>query len=58
MDPVVRRALVAIADEADGIHAAVRDVQKNIEKLRNTVLGVGGSVVLILVGSAVGVFFR
>jgi hypothetical protein len=65
---VIKRCLVTVADECDSIHAANRRAQREVEErfdkmvesidsLRKTLLTVGGTVVTILVGSAIGVFF-
>ena len=57
LDPAMRRGLLVIADEVDGLHDTNRNLRSQIDDLRKTVLAVGGSVVTILVASAIGVFF-
>lgn len=57
LDANTRRGLVVMADEIDGLHATGRRHQRALDDLRKTVLTVGGSVVTILVASAIGVFF-
>ena len=57
VDPATKRGLVAIADEVDGLHDEIRDIKASIDALRKTMIATGGSVVLTIVASAVGVFF-
>jgi len=57
LDQTTRRALLVIADEVDGVHVEIRQIRKQIDDLRRTVLGVGASTVTILVSSAIVVLF-
>lgn len=57
VDVNTRRALGVLSDEVDDLHSEHRQVRQAIDDLRKTVLAVGGSVVMILVSSAIGVFF-
>lgn len=57
LDVNTRRGLTVIADEVDGLHEEYRALRRALDDLRKTVLTVGGSVVTILVASAIGVFF-
>lgn len=58
LPPPLRRALTVIADEVDGLHHEHRRLVSKLDDLRKTIIGVGASVVLIVVTAAVGVIFR